>query len=89
MAAVQPIGQHAECECLDFGERVRLRRAVSETAGQFHDLGNPTAIGFALKFDFQVHGWKLVHLSEAVESKTAVQPSGQPASSCPGGAEHG
>ena len=76
-AVFKTVGQHAQSERFDFSQCVRLGRSVSHAARQFHDLGNPAAILLVLNFDLQVHGLKLVHLSEAVELKTTVHPGGQ------------
>jgi len=67
------IGQHAQRQRFGMGQRISPGFAVSQTAGQIHDLGNPAAIRFAVEFDFQIHNRKLNQRPLPVESESALE----------------
>ncbi len=50
-ALFESIGQHAQRENLDPGNRFVTRRSVAHHARKFHDLGQPPTVGFLFHFD--------------------------------------
>jgi len=55
LAVFQTFGQHVQRERLRLANRFLTRRAIGEHARQLGHLGDPPAVGFALRLDF-VHG---------------------------------
>jgi len=71
LAVFQTVGQHAQRERFDLGQGIVARFAVSHTARQIRDVGEPPATHFALNLDFQVHAKKLNQTTTAVEWEIA------------------
>ncbi|MGE5195630.1 MAG: hypothetical protein ACM3U2_24315 [Deltaproteobacteria bacterium] len=52
---LQPVGEHAQGQCLRPMDGVLTRLAVRQNAGEFNNLRKPSAIVFLLDFDRKGH----------------------------------
>src|SRR5437773_1328821 len=70
LAMLQSVGKHSQRQCLDLGNRVRTRLAISQHARQVGDLSDPSAIDFLLNFDLHIR-WQNIRRAQAVDSNPA------------------
>jgi hypothetical protein len=55
LPVLQPVGEHAQGQCLRSMDGVLTRLAVRQKPAEFNNLGKPSAIVFLLDFDRKGH----------------------------------